>query len=106
MSKVISITDKLDPSRPQIEINGKNYEVDDSLYAVLKFEELQRGATSQTMVEAFEIALGKEACEELNVQKWSVPNFKVLTTAVLAAMQGMEYDEAEARFQAAEASSN
>jgi hypothetical protein len=99
MSKVINITDKLSKEKPSIQIGNKIYTVDDTITNVLKFEELANTGTSAAMVEAIALALGSKAAKELNVEKMSIQSFKVLATAVIAAMQDMEYEEAAARFQ-------
>lgn len=98
MGQIINITEKLSSSKPKIVIGEKEYEVNHDIETVLKFEELAVVATGENMVKAIEISMGKEAAKELNVKKMSVPNFKVLTVALLAAMQGISYDEAEKRF--------
>jgi hypothetical protein len=66
---------------------------------VMKFEELAVQGTMDSMLSALELSLGKAAADELNVLKTSFNNFKVIVTAILALTQGIEYDEAEARFQ-------
>jgi hypothetical protein len=98
VAKIINITDKLGAGRPKIVIGEKEYEVNDSMEAVLKFEELAAEATSESMTKAIETSLGGAAIKELDIKKMSVLNFRVLTIAIMAAMQGMEYEEAEARF--------
>ena len=98
MAKTINITDKLSTEKPVITIGEKSYTINDSMETVFKFEELA-SAGNQGMIQAMEMALGAEACEELNIKGMSVGNFKVLTTALLAAMQGSTYEEAAARFQ-------
>lgn len=99
MSKVINITDKLSKEKPSIQIGDKTYSVDDTITNVLKFEELANTGTSAAMVEAISLALGSKAAKELSVEKMSIQSFKVLATAVIAAMQDMDYEEAAARFQ-------
>lgn len=101
MAKIINISDKLNMSKPSIVLDDKKYVINDGMDVVMKFEELASQGTISSMVEAMELSLGKEAVAELGVSSWSVGNFKVLTIAILAAMQDMEYDEAAARFQQA-----
>lgn len=98
MSKIINISDKFSKEKPCIQIGDKEYPVNDSMSTVMKFEELAGSNSSEKMFEAIEVALGKEASEALNVREISVANFKIVTIAILAAMQGLTYDEAEARF--------
>lgn len=97
MAKIINITDKLSNEKSTIVIGENSYEINDSMETVFKFEELSTTGNSG-MISAMEMALGKEACDEIGVSKLSVENFKILTTAVLAAMQGVTYEEAAARF--------
>ena len=99
MAKIINITDKLSSEKPKIQIGEKEYEVNDSMENVIKFEELAVAGTMDSMIGALELSLGKAASDELNVKKSSFGNFKVIVTAILALTQGIEYEEAEARFQ-------
>lgn len=98
MSKIINITDKFNDEKPKIVIGEKSYEINDSMETVFKFEELASVGNSGVMT-AMEMALGKKACDEIGIRKMSVANFKILTTALLASMQGISYEEAAARFQ-------
>lgn len=98
MSKVINITDKLSSEKPSITIGDKSYEINDSMETVFKFEELA-STGNKGALDAIKMALGEKAYKELKVEKMSVANFKVLMIALLAAMQGLTYEEAEARFQ-------
>lgn len=98
MSKVINITDKLSDEKPQIQIGTKKYTVNDGIATVLKFEELAAVGTTDSMVEAITTALGEKAAKELNIKNMPIANFKVLSIAIMAAVQGIEYEEAAARF--------
>lgn len=98
MSKVVNITDKLSKEKPVIQIGEKLYTVNDGMDTVLKFEELASTNTVENIQSALELALGKEAVAEIGTQTMSVSNFQVLIIAILAAMQGLDYDEAEKRF--------
>lgn len=98
MAKTINITDRLSSVQPTIKIGEKEYPVNDSMEAVMKFEELT-GSGNKGVIKAMEFALGAKAVKEIGVEKMSVSNFKVVTTALLAAMQGVSYEEAEERFQ-------
>lgn len=99
MAKIINISDKLNMEKPSLQIGDKVYVVNDGLDAVMKFEELAGAKTATSMVEAISVALGKDAAEELQIAKYSVSNFRVLTVGILAAMQDIEYDEAIKKFQ-------
>lgn len=94
----INITDKFSKQQPSIQIGEKTYPVDNSVEAVLKFEELADGGT-KALLTAIETALGEKAYEEIGVIKMPIPDLKVLMIAMMAAMQEMTYEEAAARFQ-------
>lgn len=98
MAKIINITDRFDNEKPKIKIGEKEFEVNDSVETVLKFEELANDGSIESLNEAIKITLGEDAIKYLNMNELSISNFKVLTIAVLAAIQGLEYEEAEARF--------
>ena len=95
---VINITDKLSMDKPKIRVGDKEYEVNNDMETVLKFEELASTSKGESMMKAVELAIGSKAAKGLGMSKMPVPNFKVLTVAILACMQGITYDEAEARF--------
>ena len=100
MARIINVSDKLTSEKPKIIVGEKEYEVDDSLLAVLRFEEcISQGINQNTTTSAVEIALGKKAANDLDVKSMSLTNFNVLTIAIYAAMQDVTYEEAEARFQ-------
>ena len=98
MAKIINISDKLSKDKPKIKLGEKLYVVNDSMATVLEFEELATLGTSDSMMKAIELSLGKEAVEELDIKNMSISNFRVITTAILAAMQDLTYEEAESRF--------
>ena len=102
MSKIVNITDKLNNDKPQIKIGEEYYQVNDGMETVIKFEELIADSSVEKLTKAVEISLGDEAAKKLKVRTWSIGNFKVLTIAILAAMQGIDYEEAEARFRKSE----
>lgn len=95
----INITDKFSKEQPSVQIGEKSYPVDNSVEAVLKFEELSEGGGTKALLGALETALGEDAYKEIGVIKLSVANLKVLTVALMAAMQDLPYEEAAARFQ-------
>ena len=98
MAKIINITDRLSIIKPVIVIGEKSYPVNDEMGTVLKFEELVVTSSIYSMIKALELSLGEKAVEEIGAKEMSLANFKVLMTAILACMQGIEYEEAEARF--------
>lgn len=101
MSKVINITDKLSLSKPKLVIGEDEYDVNNSMETVLKFQELSVESTFNSMEKAITIALGDEGAAKLQVNKMSFENYQVLVIAIMAAMQGLDYEEAEARFRKA-----
>lgn len=98
MVKVINISDKLDMTKPKIQIGDKQYVVDNSMKNVLKFEELSVIGKSESMMQAIKLTLGEKAVKEIGIADYSINNFKILTIAILAVMQGMAYEEAERGF--------
>ena len=102
MAKIINISDKLSLDKPKIVIGDKEYDVSVGMNVVLEFEELLADSTTENMLKAVELALGVEAVAEIGVMTMSLENFKVLTIAILASMQDLEYADAEARFQKVE----
>lgn len=99
MAKIINISDKLSFGKPKIQVGEKSYEVNDSLETVMKFEEQYGDGDIQGMLECMKVALGKDVYEELALEKTSFRNIQVWFFAVMAAMQDVEYEEIESRFQ-------
>lgn len=99
MAKIINISDKLSLARPSIQVGEKTYPVNDSLETVMKFEEVYGDGDTQSMLECMKVALGETAYDELDFVHTSFQNIQVWFMAVMAAMQGVEYEEVEARFQ-------
>lgn len=97
MTKVINITDKISLEKPVIQIGEDMYEVNDTMGVVLKFQELVSDENNVKI--ALELALGEEAAKKLGFETMRVSNYKVLITAIMAAMQGLTYEEAASRFQ-------
>lgn len=101
MGKVINITNKLN-NEPTFIVLGENkqYKVDDNYKTLIKVSELfEKEGTSDTtaMMDAIELILGKAARKE--IENMSIGDVKVIFTAVMAAVQGIDYEDAEARFQ-------
>ena len=94
---VINISDKLSNEKPKLQIGEKEYEINNSMETMAKFEELLEKSTINNMEQAVTVALG-EGAQELDIRQMSLDNFKVVTTAILAGIQGITYEEAEARF--------
>ena len=103
MGRVINISDKFDTTPTKITLGEKEYVVSDSVSTMTKFQQLVGvEATKDAMIEALKIALGGDAVKELNVEDISYKNFKVLVTAVFAAIMDIDYEDADARFQNAQ----
>ena len=99
MAKIINISDKLSMEKPIIQLGDKTYPVNDSLETVMKFEEVyDDGGDIQSMLECMKVALGAKACAEVKFEKMSFSNIQVWFFAVMAAMQGVTYEEVESRF--------
>lgn len=99
MAKIINISDKLSSEKPCIQVGDKTYTVNDSLEAVLKFEEAyEDSGDMQSMLECMKIALGDEAYEAMEVEKMSFKNIQVWFMAIMAAMQDEDYEAIESRF--------
>ena len=99
MAKVINITDKLSQERPKIMVGEDEFEVNNTMRTVMRFEELASAESTAQMMEAVEVALGKEAVEKLQVIDMTTESFKVLMIAISAAVQDVSYEEASKRFQ-------
>ena len=99
MAKIINISDKLSLNKPSIQVGDKIYPVDDSLKTVMKFEEVYGDGDTQDMLECMKVALGEAAYEELDFVHTSFKNIQVWFLAVMAAMQDLDYEAVEARFQ-------
>ena len=99
MAKIINISEKLSLTRPSIQVGEKTYPVNDSLETVMKFEEVYGDGDTHSMLECMKVALGEAAYNELDFEHTSFSNIQVWFLAVMAAMQGLDYEEVEARFQ-------
>ncbi|RED34673.1 hypothetical protein [Paenibacillus sp. VMFN-D1] len=95
----INITDKFSKDKPSIQIGEKKYPVNNSVEAVMKFEEMAGDGSIKALLSSIEEILGKEAFAEIGVMKLPVSDVKVLMLGVMAAMQDLPYEEAAARFQ-------
>lgn len=96
---VINITDKLTYEKPKLQIGEKEYEVNNSMETMLKFEELMSNSTLANMEKAISVTLGEKAVKELDIIKMSMDNFRVISIAIMAAIQGISYEDADTRFQ-------
>lgn len=98
MSKVINITDKFSTELPSIQIGEKLYSVNNGVSAMMAFEDAATGGVAG-ILKALEGAFGKKAYKEMGIEDMSMGNIMILSSAVLAAMMNITYEEANARFQ-------
>ena len=98
MAKIINITDKFELEQPKIKVGDIELEVDTSLNAILKLEEKIGNGSGENLIEAIEVAIGKEGVEKLNLRNTKMSNIMVVLISVLAIAQDMEYEEADAIF--------
>lgn len=98
MAKIINITDKFELEQPKIKVGDIEIEVDTSLNAILKLEEKIGNGSGENLIEAIEVAIGKEGVEKLNLRNTKMSNIMVVLISVLAIAQDMEYEEADAIF--------
>lgn len=101
MANVINIANKLN-NEPAFIVLGENkqYKVNDNYKTLMKATALFEGEDvneANAMMEAIELILGKTARKE--VEEMPIGNVRVIFTAVMAAVQGLKYEDAEARFQ-------
>lgn len=105
MTKVIDISAKLSKVRPKIKLaEDKVYEIDNSKDTVLilnqKIEETDFNDAKQ-LDEILEMALGKQALEEIDAMKLPFPDYQTIILACMAGMSGEDFEAVEARFQRA-----
>lgn len=96
MAKVYNITDKMEDGKPKIIWGEKEYEVNNSFLIILKVGELDL-ATEEGIKELLNLALGEN--HDIDILNMQSDNLKVLMTAIIAAVQGIDFDEAASRFQ-------
>lgn len=107
MSKVYDISAKLTNERPKIKLaEDKIYEVDNRKNTVLKMQQKLQEQEADIddlnfLDEAIEILLGKEAAKELSDMDLSIANYQTIFITIMAAIQEIEYEQAEAMFRKA-----
>lgn len=99
MSKNIDITSRMTNEKPTITWGDKEYKVNNSTFALFKFQEMSGNMDKESIEKGIKISLGEEALKDFNLEELSVPNLKVLMSAIAACMQDITLEEAEARFQ-------
>ena len=102
MGKVIDISAKLTNERPKLKIaEDKVYEIDDRKNTILKLNQKLKNANMDDVSfidEVIEMTLGKEAAKEINEMDLSMSAYQNIMIAIMAAVMGESYEEAEARF--------
>lgn len=100
-AKIYNITDKLNSEKPKIVIGEKEYEVDNGLMATAKSLDVMSGdfKVPDSIDSVIEIHLGKKAVNDIREIGLSFADYQVVFYAVVAAAQGVEYDEIAQRFQ-------
>jgi len=105
MSKIIDISAKLTDERPKIKIaEDKIYEIDDRKNTILKMNQKMQSADTDNIEfidEMIEMLLGKEAAKEIDEMDMSFSNYQAIMIAIIAAIQEIEFEEAEALFRKA-----
>ena len=91
---IINITDKLAMDKPVIQIGDKKYTVNNGMATVLKFEELMAQGGTKSILDAINLAV----VGGFDANDMSLAQVKVIMIAISAAMQGVDYEVAEARF--------
>lgn len=101
MGKIIDISSKLDNTRPKIKIGEQEFEVNDSLETMMKFEEmLGEFSNIENVEKTIEIALGKGSAKLIGVRKMSFMNLQVVIAGIMCSIQGTEdVDAVLKRFQ-------
>lgn len=101
MANVINISNKLNNEPVFIALGeGKQYKVNNNYKTLMKATALFEGENvneADAMMKSIELILGKTARAE--VEEMTIDNVRVVFTAVMAAVQGIPYEEIEARFQ-------
>lgn len=96
----ISLTDKLSTEKPIIEINGKEYQVDNRRDTVFKVTEKLESASDLSGFEnVIEIVLGEDAKKEIIEMNLPLADYQVIIIGIFAAMNNEPYEDIEKRFQ-------
>jgi len=105
MANVINITDKLKRTDKYIELEGTEYKVDGSknafIEALAMMDTLSAENDFTQIDKIFERLCGKEFGEAVEALNLDIEDTKTVLIAVLAAAQGISYEEAEERFRKA-----
>lgn len=98
MAKIINISDKLSNEKPKLLIGDVEYTINNGMSTMLKFEECLSKQDISSMVKAVELVIGEEEAKQIGINEMTFEDFKVIVIAITAAMQNVDYEEAEKRF--------
>jgi len=105
LSKVYDISAKLTNERPKIKLGeGKVYEVDNRKNTILLMQQKLEKADIDDLNfldEAIEMLLGEKAAKEIDEMDLSIANYQTIFITIMAAIQEIEYEQAEAMFRKA-----
>lgn len=99
----LDLTNKLSNARPVLEIKGHAFEVDHTKNAMLAFDEKmdslpKKGSVALLYEEGVRHFLGEDAAETLNGMALSIHDWQTIFIGIMALVNEIDYDEAEARF--------
>ena len=105
MSKIYDISAKLTNERPKLKLaEDKIYEIDNRKNTILKMQQKLQEADIDDLAfldEVIEMLLGEEAAKELSEMDLSIANYQTIFITIMAAIQEIEYEQAEAMFRKA-----
>lgn len=108
MAHIIDITARLTASIPKIKIGEKEYDVNDNKNTVIKVQNMLTSSKDDdssfdSLIKAVEMLLGKKAVVEIEKEMpgttTRISQLKVLFVAIMALVEGVDYEVVEARFQ-------
>ena len=105
MSKVYDISAKLTNERPKIQIaENKIYEVDNRKNTILLMQQKLEKADIDDLNfldEAIEMLLGEKAAKDIDEMDLSIAGYQTIFITIMAAIQEIEYEQAEGMFRKA-----
>lgn len=105
MSKVIDISAKLTNEKPKLKLSeDKVYEIDNRKNTILvMYQKMQEGNINdlELLDEVIGLLLGEKAAKEIDEMNLSIKDYQTIVIAIMAAIQEIEYEQAEAMFRKA-----
>ena len=98
MAKMYTVDGKLLVEKNAVQIGDKIYAVDDRVATVKKIQAVTGDDADKQILE---LALGKAAVKELDIDNMRFPVFSALMSKVMAAVTDEDEDEFDARFREA-----